>query len=222
MGRTGLTHCHERRPRYRAGVSDAELFAPSFGQHTEFDAVLVFDPLRAGRNPQATQLLRDDGDSWIVAYRPVTEWLCYADQRVRVRGRPYWPSEHVQHVMATHFEVESLELAPGAVAIDPVPLGVPPPPVLRELGAVQARTGRWVLAVGTLARLAQVDTYRSEGELLLNGEEIRVVHHGRGAPEILAGAVATLLGVVTRDDRGLILSASAICAGENPSCGLLE
>jgi hypothetical protein len=79
-----------------------------------FTATLRIDQASSAKKFQGVWLARDDGDRWLIAYRPWGYWTPFADQRVTVTGATYTPRG--QAVSATHFRVHSLRLAPGADA----------------------------------------------------------------------------------------------------------
>lgn len=195
-------------------------YAPTYGQVVEREGWWVVDPIAGGKQLQAVSVLFDDGESWIVHYRVRPGDLEWVDRRVRVKGRPYWPSSQVQHVMATHLEVQAVELAAGQTPWEPVPTEVPAPPMVRDTAALGARAGRWVQAVGVLVALEKEDGgWWARGRLRLKGGELELVGVRTSWMEGLeVGQQLTVLGKLSVD--GGTLGARALCAGESPRCGL--
>jgi len=72
----------------------------------------------------------------------------FIDKRVRVTGRPYMPGRDTQHIMATHFQLTSIDLAPGETPYTVCPTQVPAPPFVRTAEDLEKRAGRWAMVVG--------------------------------------------------------------------------
>lgn len=183
---------------------------PTFGELTSFEALYRIAPSPAGKRLQEVVLVRDDGESWIRSYRPIAEEFQYQDKRVVVTGRPYTNSPYVQSVGGTHFELQSIELAPGESAYDPLPTELPPPPLARSLEAAQAQAGWYAVCVGT-----------REGErfLFAEGGEMKLgPHSSYYDPEVLEGEQSLLAWV---DPEGS-LHVRAACKGQDPRCGVVD
>jgi hypothetical protein len=92
----------------------------------------------------------DDGERYVISYRPVSKYFRFLDKRVVVHGRPYWPGADTQHVSATHFALDSIELAPGEDPYESVPTQVPLPPIVRTRDGLEQREGRWARVVSVV------------------------------------------------------------------------
>lgn len=130
-------------------------FEPVYGERETFTAVYRVDPIPSGNKLQPVVLVREDGEVWIRAYRPVPGEYRFADKRVVVTGRPYWPGPGVAHLGGTHVEVEKIELAPGETPREGPHDVLPPPPEATTVAAVAARAGLWVRVHGTLAGVVE-------------------------------------------------------------------
>ncbi len=196
--------------------------APTFGSVVEREGWWVVDPIAGGKRLQAVSLLFDSGESWIVRYRVRPDDLQWADKRVRIKGRPYWPSSEVQHVKATHLEVHDIGLAAGQTAWDPVPTEVPTPPLVRDLASLTPRRGRWVQAAGSLAALVEEEGgWWSNGRLTLADGELTLSGiRTSWATGLILGQQITVLGRVTIGDEAPALGVRALCPGETPRCGM--
>jgi len=203
-------------------------FEPTFGDPVEREGVFLMDPIAGSKRLQACTVRFDDGEEWILSYRANPAYYQYVDKRVRVKGRPFWPSSQVQHVMGTHLEVENLELAPGETPYDPPPTELPAPPLVRDGAAFEARAGRWAQCVGTLVSLEPEPdtTYWNRGVLrLADGAEVAMagIPASREEWRTQVGKRVTVLGRVFEGESGrLELGSRAVCPGEVPRCGMDE
>lgn len=197
-------------------------YAPSYGPRVEVEALYLVQPSAGSKRLQATFLRLDDGREWILAYRPVEDGLKFFGKRVAVKGRTYTPSPMVQHVMATHFEIDSIELAPGEVAHDPVPTQLPAPPLARSLEDMGSRMWRWVHVQGKLVEWVEqepgskwVDGFVEikEGERV-RLEGLRVSDKLRA----LVGKDVTAMGRVTK--KASLTGRVSVCEGHVERCGL--
>jgi hypothetical protein len=189
---------------------EAGRFEPTFGDRVTREAEYRISPVAGGKRLQAVTLVFDDGETWIRAYRPLRSELRFADKRVVVVGRPYWPAQDVQAVMNTHFELESIELAPGETAWEPEPTLVPPPPFAYDSAAALARSGRYAQCRGRV----------TEGAFeFADGSTLPMAPIG-GFFEVEAiEGDQTLLAWV--DDEGTLHPRGA-CPGEVARCGLTD
>ena len=73
-----------------------------------FEATLRIDASSGSKQFQGVWLERDDGERWVIDYRPRDCWRPLEDQRVHATGHTYTPRG--QSISATHFEVELLRL----------------------------------------------------------------------------------------------------------------
>jgi len=203
-----------------------ESFEPTYGDPIEREGLFLMEPIAGGKRLQACTIRFADGEEWILSYRANPEFFQYVDKRVRVRGRPYWPSSNVQHVMGTHFQVEHLELAEGEAPYDPLPTEMPAPPLVRDGDAFDEREGRWAQCVGTLVSLEpEPDTsYWNRGVLrLADNAEVTMsgIPSSEEAWRAHRGKLVTVLGKVFAGEGGnLELGARAVCLGEAPRCGM--
>ena len=203
-------------------------YEPTFGEPVERQALYVVDPVAGGKNLQAVSLHFDDGDVWIRAYRPVAEELQYADKRVVVTGRPYTNSPYVQSVMGTHFALDTIALAPGETARDPVPEQIPAPPQVESLASLQARVGLWAHCVGALSQLEEPgddNPWWGRGSITLpDGTDVRL----EGIPwdehntAIEQGSEITVLALVLAPEDGAATPSLGgrlrICEGRVERC----
>jgi len=89
--------------------------APAAGS---FEALVEIDAAPGYKAFQGVWLVRDDGERWVVAYRP-EPWLReFEKQRVRVTGERYTPEG--QAIMVPHFRVHTLKRVEGN-GQDPAP-----------------------------------------------------------------------------------------------------
>ncbi len=73
-----------------------------------FEATVEIDAQPGGKKEQCVRLVRDDGERWIVAYRPEPWLQPFARKRVRVTGERYTPQG--QAIMAPHYRLRTIEL----------------------------------------------------------------------------------------------------------------
>jgi hypothetical protein len=184
-------------------------FAPTFERVTR-EARYRISPVAGGKRLQAVSLDFDDGEAWIRAYRPLRSELRFAEKRVVVTGRPYWPSSNVQAVIDTHFELESIELAPGETPWDPVPTLIPPPPFARTAAQATARTARHVQCRG----VAKEGVFEFP-----DGSTLPLAPFGGFFEVERIDGDQTLLAWVATDGT---LHARGACAGEVPRCGMTD
>ncbi|MDX9722475.1 MAG: hypothetical protein RBU37_17145 [Myxococcota bacterium] len=90
---------------------EAEGFENSYGELETFMATLKIDATVGSKAFQGVHLEVEDGRSFLVAYRPDERWRSFEDERVQVTGRPYTPGALTQHILAEHFEVQSIDKA---------------------------------------------------------------------------------------------------------------
>jgi len=202
-------------------------YSPTMGEPVEFEARYVVSPVAGGKDLQAAYLLRDDGESWIRSYRPVAEELRFADKRVVVRGRPYVNSPYVQSVGGTHFELESIALAPGETPWEPEPTRIPSPPWVADQGALAAREHLWAQVVGALESLKEPHPDRpwwGQGTLRLADRTavlLRAIPWEEGAPAVVGAEVTALGRVVAPEEPGAPWSLEGplrLCAGRVERC----
>ena len=207
-----------------------DMYSPTYGEQVTFEATYVVAPKAGGKRLQATTLLRDDGEAWIRSYRPLPDEYRFVDRRVVVTGSPYENSPYVQSVGGTHFEVESIDFAPGETRVEEDPELLPAPPFIRSLGGAEGRAGRWGQCRGQLVRIdpptedpGWVD--RRSGLLRFDdGTELGLtgIPGDKEAWTSLVGKPVTLLTYFWEDEGVLVAGANAICEGEAERCGIDE
>ncbi len=182
-------------------------YDPTFGDRVEREALYVVAPVAGGKRLQAASLRFDDGEVWIRSYRPVADELQFADKRVVVTGRPYTNSPYVQSVAGTHFELESIALAPGETPYDPPPTRIPAPPFVEDRASLEARVGLWAHCVGTLTALVPPDDdspWWGRGVLTLgDGSAVSIdgIAWGDSPPTVEQGTDVTALALVLAPDE---------------------
>ena len=195
---------------------------PAYGDPVQLEGRYEVDPIPGGKRFQGAWLALDDGTRYVIAYRPVPGHFEFLDKRVLVRGRPYMPGRDTQHILATHLEVHSIELAPGETPYLLPPAKPVDPPVARTATELVARDGRWVQVVGTLESVHNdPDGYLGIARLrLADGTEVqarnvRVAEWSRHCCKAL-----TVTSRVARAEDGDLVPFElvgwhAICGGES-------
>jgi hypothetical protein len=182
-----------------------DVFAAVYGERVTFTARYRVDPRPRGKRLQAVTLHRADGEVFIRSYRSLRDEYQFLDRFVTVTGRPYEPSPYVQAVMAKHFEVEAIELAPGEPAWDPVPSQLLAPELVRSADHARAQAGWFAECIG-----------------VIDGANFRFAD-GSSLP--LVGEADAAEGTVTmlaRVDEDGSLRPDVVCAGEDPRCGVVD
>lgn len=196
-------------------------YAPTYGPVVETEALYLVEPVPGGKRLQAVLLRLDDGQEWIRAYRPVPDEFQFFEKRVVIKGRTYTPSPMVQHVMMTHFEVESITLAPAEVPHDPVPTSLPPVPVVDSVAGIAARDLRWAQVQGSLDEITvdESNTFWCTGRLTLrNGEQLTLRGLSVSRTRPLVGKEVTVVG---RSLNGKLSGRITLCEGRVTDCGVL-
>lgn len=113
------------------------MLAPSdpLGLSTEFTATVRIDPRPGGKKLQGVWLEREDGERWVIDYRPRDCWLPLQDIAVTATGERYEPQG--QAISAPHFRVSVLRV-----------LKVTPEAGLVAVGEEQTLTGTLLTAAG--------------------------------------------------------------------------
>ena len=207
-----------------------DMYSPTYGERVTFEALYVVAPVSGGKRLQATTLLRDDGDSWIRSYRPVPDEYRFVDRRVVVTGQPYENSPYVQSVGGTHFEVESIEFAPGETPVEANPELLPAPPFVRSAEVASGRGSRWGQCRGELVRIDPADEESRGGDWrsglfrFEDGTELRVerIPGSDAAWTADPGRSVTLLTYYRQEADGVVGVANALCEGEVERCGIDE
>ncbi|MCP4807044.1 MAG: hypothetical protein GY913_26640 [Proteobacteria bacterium] len=209
------------------GSADVLGYEPTFGDLVEREALYVVAPFSGGKRLQAVQLVFDDGTSWIRSYRPLISEYEFIDKRVVVTGRPYENSPYVQSVGGTHFEVETIALAPGETAWDSIPTVLPAPPQVRTAAELEARQDLWAHVVGTLSSV-DYDGHTHAAVLVLDdGTSVPFVLFAPTSfgpdlrdedPKTWVGRRITALGRVWDDAGTRSLGLANVCEGEVTRC----
>ncbi len=218
-------------PDDEAGVPDLE---PTFGPEMQCEGRYEVDPIPGGKRFQGTWLVLDDGTRYVLGYRPVPEYYALVDKRVIVTGCPYNLGRDTQHILASHFQVTSMGLAPGETPYAEPPTELPAPPLLRTEDDVYARGGRWGQVVGRLIALEDdPDTYFNNAQLQLEDGVIIVARYaaeGQWKPYI--GSLITVMSrievipsnAVSADDKCRVVLSGwyAVCPGVENRCGMQD
>lgn len=219
-------------PEFPEDKADGPDLEPTFGPVMHCEGRYEVDPIPGGKRFQGSWLVLDDGKRYVLGYRPITEYYPFVDKRVIITGRPYSPGRDTQHVLASHFQVASMELAPGEVPYAESPTKLPAPPLLRTADAIYARDGRWGQVVGRLIALEDdPDSYFNNAQLQLQGGTIIVARYAaEGLWRPYIGSTITVMSrvevmateVVSADGKcGAVLTGwYAICPGVVERCGM--
>lgn len=186
--------------------NDPASMEPKFAPVMALTARYRIEPTAGGKKLQSVMLVGDDGRVYSRAYRPIPSEYQFADKKVAVTGRPYVNSPYVQSVWGLHFEVQSIELAEGETAWDPVPTTIPAPPLARTADAAKAQDGWYATCVGS----ADGATFT-----FADGGTMPIAKATANLPD-LVGETITLLGSVS----GGALRPVAMCDGVVPRCGI--
>lgn len=194
---------------------------PAYSDPVRLEGRYEVDPIPGGKRFQGAWLVLDDDSRYVIAYRPVPEHFEFLDKRVLVRGRPYMPGRDTQHILATHLEVHSIELAPGETPYLLPPAKPVAPPVARTATELAARDGRWVQVVGTLESVRDdPDGYLGIARLrLADGTEVQARRVLAAEWSRRCSKTVTVTSRVERVEDGDLVSFElvgwyAICEGE--------
>jgi len=124
---------------------------PEVGETICLEGRYEVDPIPGGKRFQGAWLVLDDGSRYLISYRPVPDHFCFLNKRVCVQGKPYLPGRDVQHMGATHLEVEAIGLAVGEVPYENPPVELPLPPLVRNWRDLAALDDQWVRVVGVVS-----------------------------------------------------------------------
>ncbi len=193
-----------------------------------FEARLDMERLPAGKRFQGTILYREGRSDLVVSYRPMEEYFRFVDKRVVVEGYHYSNPPHVQQIMADHFAITAVELAPGETPRDPIPTTLPVPPWVRTGPEVAARAQRWAQCAGTLteARKNPDDDWCKARLTLADGTQLEAtlyISTLKAEWEPLVGRAVTVLGRIGEapiDGVWPFASPTAVCEGEVSGCGM--
>lgn len=178
-----------------------------------FEGRFDIDRVPGGKRLQASRLTTDSGAHYLLSYRPMPEHFDKVERRVIVRAVRYYPSG--QHVYADHLKVVSMTLAASEAAIDPPPTRLPSPPEIRRRADLRPRVGLWARVHGDLVARKRDRRIRLR---LADGTIVPATTPPLDSlfdrPENV-GLPFTLLGKLVRTERGLLLTGTAICFGED-------
>jgi|GEM_PF-2890500 hypothetical protein len=115
-----------------------------------YTARFDIDRVAGGKRLQASALYLDGGSTLIVGYRPISKYFEFVNKRVVVKGFHYTNPPDVQQVMADHFTITEIKLAPGETPYPQKPTALPVPPMVQNRKEVDQNLERWVRARGKL------------------------------------------------------------------------
>lgn len=205
------------------GAAEVAEVAGDDAQGREFTGILDVERIAGGKRLQATTLECDDGETYILSYRPMLDHLDKIERRVIVRGETYAPEG--QAVGGRHLRARSIHLAEGEAPAPVVEGALPVPPIARSGAEARARVGRWVQIVGVLVGVKPGDdTWQVVILRLGDGVEVEITET-RGIVDRVYrphfGAQVTALGNLFAGEEGRLgLGRVALCAGEVDGCGM--
>lgn len=206
---------------------------PAYGPVMQCEGRFEIDPIPGGKRFQGSWLVLDNGKRYVVSYRPVAKYFPFVDKRVYVTGRPYTPGRDTQHMMAEHFQVDTMELVPGETPYAETPVECPAPPLLHTVDEITACDGRWGQVVGQLLALEDdPDTYFNIAHLQLEDGTIIIARYASEQmwkPYI--GSTITVMSrieVITSETapaegkcRVALIGWYALCPGTVERCGMV-
>lgn len=169
------------------------------------DAIFEVDRVPGGKRFQGSWLLLGSGERLLLSYRPLPGYFHLLGKRVIATGRHKTHAPHEQQIGADHFELSSMEAAPGEAPITPKPVQLPSPPHVKTRAEFRAHFGRWVRIHPTFTGLAtpQEDSRWLRLGLKLEDGSALEVHTSTSDYEKswrpLAGKQLTLLGEASSD-----------------------
>lgn len=188
------------------------------------------DRLSGGKRLQATVILLDDGRRLLASYRPIRDYLEYVDKRVVVQGYHYTNPPDVQQVMADHFRITSIRLAPGEEPYPVKPTDLPTPPTVDTRAELEARDGRWVQLHATLKTGARRpdESWCDAVVALGDGTEVWASVYQTTFEKVwqpLFGKQVSIIAQASVDTgdpgrRLKLVGQTAICAGKVERCGM--
>ncbi len=204
--------------------------APSNKDIVTFTARFDIDRLSGGKRFQGSILYRDGLDPLVCSYRPLKQYFEFVDRRVVVQGYHWSPPANAQQIMASHFAITSMKLAPGEKPYATKPTALPRPPMVRDKKGLEGKKDRWVQVVGTL-KGGQKPKDEAWGTANLDlGDGTRVeasVYWMRYEQDWkpLVGKQVTVTGkLAVKEEAGkkrlMIPGRTAICQGVVDGCGM--
>ena len=205
---------------------------PTYEPVMQCEGYYEVDPIPGGKRFQGSWLVLDDGQRYLLSYRPLPKYFRYVDKRVSVTGRPYMPGRDTQHIMATHFQVDSIKLAPGEVPYTEIPAQLPAPPLLRTVREICGRAGRWGQVVGRLVALEDdPNTHFYNAHLVLEDGTLIIARHA--AESLWRSYLGSTITVISRVEvkssdtvsavdrcEALLIGWYALCSGVVNRCGM--
>ncbi len=195
-----------------------------------YTAHLDMDRLSGGKRLQATTITLDSGRQLIASYRPMKEYLEFVDRRVVVQGYHYENPPHVQQVMADHFAITSVKLAPGEQPYETRPTGLPTPPTVATRAEFEARDRRWVQLFATLKTGSQRpdDSWCDTLLTLPDGTELWASAYKTTFERVwkpLFGKQVSVIAQASIDKKDpkrplKLVGQTAICEGKMERCGM--
>jgi hypothetical protein len=179
-----------------------------------FTGRLEIDPVPQGKRFQGTWLHTDDGDSFVMGYRPVEEYYPFVGRRVVVHGEQVFHPPEVQQISARHLRVDSIELAPGEEPREVIDGLLPAPPVVEDIAGLAEFQSRWVQLVGELSLPEEGDAFLT----LAEGSLVRLRYSRRSDLEGHQGQLTTVVGIVENPET--LTAIVAACPGRAERCGM--
>ena len=195
-----------------------------------YTARFDMDRLAGGKRFQGSILYLDGGRTLLASYRPMKQYFQFVDRRVVVQGFHWSPPPEAQQIMADHFSITSMKLAPGQTPYATKPTSLPSPPLVRTRGELEARKDRWVQVVATLAggKKPANEAWGVANLVLGDGTAVEAsVYWGTYEQrwKSLVGKKVTVTGKAAVKDEGgkkrlLLPGRTAICQGVVDGCGM--
>lgn len=108
------------------------------------DAIFEIDRVAGGKRFQGSWLLLPGGQELLLSYRPMPEHFDLLGKKVVATGKHYTNPPNIQSIGADHFELHSIEAAPGVKPLSPKPTSLPAPPIVRDEKSFRGMFRRWV------------------------------------------------------------------------------
>jgi len=210
--------------------SQADLEAHA-GKPARIEGRYEVSPVAGSKRLQPAVIVLSDGTQLIRSYRPVPAEFGLLDRKVVVFGKAYLDANQgpdVQQVMAPHVFPETIELASGEKAIEPLPPELPPPPKVTQAADFERHAGRYVRLVATFKELKPLPDESSWADAVYALADGSQVQHSGVSVNRFKPHVGKLVSVVARaglveidGQRELLLTdLSEICAGDVERCGI--
>lgn len=174
-----------------------------------------------------TSIVLSDGAFLHRGFGVIPSELGFVNKLVKVTGvvtkTAHGPQ--VQTVGGPRVQVETIDLAPGEVAISPAPTVLPAPPLLTTLPPISTQEGRWVAVNATVdSVLVTTSPWGAAILKLSDGGLIDVDGVLESEWKPLVGTSITVIARVFKDSgaagRLSLHGAGPPCVGAVPRCGL--